>query len=427
MMSIEESAQWLADLLGFNPKRSKFSQRAAQIRESNIRDAARMVAQLSASRKIVNLGQGLPEFPAPTLLKDVAKAAIDADFNQYSNTWGYLDLRQAIAAKLKSYNGIVADPEHEITVTCGASEALHAALQAIVDPGDEVIIVEPFYENYLPDVIMSGATPRYVRLREPDYTFDEAELARAFNKRTRAIMLTNPHNPTGRVFTRRELEMIARLCQKWNVVAISDEIYEYMVYDGHKHISIATIPGMEDRTITISGLSKTFGVTGWRVGYFTAPADYSKQIRKLHDYMTLAAPSPFQVAAVTALKMPDEFYAGMTAKYKLSRDLIADAARQAGFTFRMPEGTYYLYTDCSHLGFKTDREAWQYLVEQHNLVTVAGYCFHRPGVQTQKIRFCYAKHPQTIAEGATILKTVAAARASAAEAARLEAAARQCS
>jgi aminotransferase len=389
--------------------RSKFSLRSQDIRESNIRDAARLVVQLSNKRRIVNLGQGLPEFPADDILKQAAKAALDANFNQYSNTWGYIDLRQAVANKFRRYNNIVCDPETEITVTCGASEAIHAAMQAIVDPNDEVIIIEPFYENYLPDVLMAGAIPRYVRLQGPNFLLDEAELARAFNKRTRAILVNTPHNPTGRVFTQEELAHIARLCQKWNVVAIADEIYEYMIYGNHKHISLATLPGMKERTITISGLSKTFSVTGWRLGYMAAPADYTRQIRKLHDYITLAAPSPLQMAGITALNLPDDFYRQMSAKYQTARDQLMEAVGKAGFKFSIPEGTYYLFTDASHLGFEDDRAAWEYLLKEHGIATVAGYCFFRPEVKTNYLRFCYAKYPSTIEEGAKRLLQLVAA------------------
>jgi aminotransferase len=409
MWSYNDVGAWLATMF---PRRAgrRFADRTMLVRDSNIRDAARYVTALAAQGKVINLGQGLPEYPAPQALKDAAKAAIDGDFNQYSDTWGYPALRRAIADKFLRYNGINANADTEVTVTCGASEALHSTLQAVINPGDEVIIVEPFYENYHPDVVMAGGVPRYVRLHAPDYTFDEAELKRAFNRRTRAILLTNPHNPTGRVFTAAELQPIAQLCQKWNTLAVSDEIYEYLVYDGARHTSIATLPGMEDRTVTISGLSKTFGVTGWRLGYMHAPAEYSQRIRKLHDYITLAAPSPLQIAAITALTLPETFYAEMVAKYQADRDLLAAAAEAAGFKFRMPEGAYYLFTDCSHLGFANDRQAWQYLLDEFKLVTIAGYCFYRPGVRTNNLRFCFAKRPETIAEGARVLQQACAQR-----------------
>ncbi len=381
--------------------RSKLSGRAMLIRESNIRDAARLVAEMSTRTRVINLGQGLPEYPAPQILKDAAKAAIDADFNQYSDTWGYPALRTAIADKLRRHNGMIVNPETEVTVTCGASEALNATLLATVNPGDEVIVIEPFYENYHPNIVTCGGVPRYVRLREPDWTFDERELARAFNKRTRAIIVNTPHNPTGRVFSRDELSLVAQLCQKWGAIALCDEIYEHMVYDGLKHTSLATLPGMEDRTVTVSGLSKTFSVTGWRLGYLAAPADYSKAIRRVHDYLTLAAPSPLQQAGIVALNLPDQFYREMQDKYCGLRNQLMDAIQAAGFKLaRKPEGTYYLFADCSHMGFAGDRQLWEYLLREFGVATVAGYSFYRPDTKTQKIRFCYAKYPQTISEGA---------------------------
>ncbi len=367
--------------------------RARRIRNSNIRDAARVVSE---TQGVVNLGQGLPEHPAAQILKEAACRGILEDYNQYSNTWGYATLRQAIAEKMLAYNGINANPETEITVTCGASEALNVSLLATVDCGREVIVFEPFYENYHPIAQIAGAKIRYVSLHGPDWTFDAEELRRAFNKRTRAIIINTPHNPTGRVFNRQELSLIAELCQKWNVLAITDEIYEYMVYDGAKHISIATLDGMKDRTITISGLSKTFGITGWRLGYVHAPAKYSAALRKVHDYMTLAAPSPLQIAAITALKLPGAFYDDMRAKYQAQRDLLAPIVREAGFDFRMPQGTYYLFTDASKLGYARDRDLWEHLLKEHKLATIAGYCFFRPGVQTNYIRFCFAKSRETL-------------------------------
>lgn len=377
----------------FARSRDDISRRAREIRESNIRDAARLVSETPG---VINLGQGLPEYPAPEAIKEAAIRAIQGDFNQYSNTWGYVPLREAIAKKALAYNGIDADPQTEITVTCGASEALNVSLLSTVNRGDEVIIFEPFYENYHPNVVIAGGTPRYVRLHAPNWTFDPDELRRAFNRRTRAILINTPHNPTGRVFNRQELSVIAELCQKWNVVAITDEIYEYMVYDGNRHVSLATLPGMRDRTITISGLSKTFGITGWRLGYAIAPPKYTAALRKVHDYMTLAAPSPLQIAAITALELPDSFYQDMCAKYKAQRDALMPVVKEAGFDFRVPEGTYYLFTDASRLGFKNDKALWEHLVKEFKLATVAGYCFFRPEAHTNFIRFCYAKNPTTI-------------------------------
>lgn len=386
--------------------RSKLSDRASKIRPSNIRDAARLVTEMSTRTRIINLGQGLPQYPAPQFLKEAAKAAIDANINQYSNTWGDPLLRQAIARKFQRYNGFTADPETEITVTCGASEAINAALLATVNPGDEVIVFEPFYENYHPNAMIVGATPRYVRLREPDWTFDPEELARAFNKRTRVILLNTPHNPTGKVFSRVELETIAALCKKWDVLVLCDEIYEYMVYDGCKHVSMASLPGMKERTITVSGLSKTFSVTGWRLGYVAAPPEITRALRRVHDYLTLAAPSPLQAAAVAALNQSDEFYKELADKYRCLRDQLCPLLEAAGFKFKKPEGTYYVLADCSHMGFASDREAWEYMLRALGVASVAGYCFYRPEGSPQHLRFCYAKFPETIAEAGVRLKSL---------------------
>lgn len=374
-------------------QKSDVSSRSKLIRHSNIRDAARLVSQISG---VVNLGQGLPEAHASDLLKQAACDAINFDYNQYSNTWGYPELRAAIARKMLHYNGIKADPETEITVTCGATEAINASLLAVVNPGDEVIIFEPFYENYHPNVIIAGAKPRYVKLHAPDWKFDYVELAKAFNGRTRAIIVNTPHNPTGKVFTSNELGIIAKLCIEHDVIAITDEIYEYMVYDGLKHVSLATLPGMHERTITVSGLSKTFSITGWRLGYVVAVPKFTDAIRRIHDYLTMAAPSPLQIAAITALNLPDEFYTQMRDKYQHSRDKIMDIVKAAGFKFSTPQGTYYLFTDASELGFANDKALWEKLLNDYQLATVAGYCFYRPGVTSQNIRFCYAKSNDTL-------------------------------
>jgi aspartate/methionine/tyrosine aminotransferase len=410
MTSLSKVADALATYLGYRPRTLRLSERSDNLRESRIRNTARLVNNLSAQHPLINLGQGLPEFPPHQALKDAAKAAIDGEFNQYLDTWGYAPLRRAIADKLARYNGIKANPDTEITVTCGASEALHLAAQLLVQDGDEMIVFEPYYETYEADLVLAAGAPRFVRLHAPEYHFDPAQLEKAFNRRTRAILLTTPHNPTGRVFTREELEQIARLCQKWNVVAIADEIYEYLVYDGKKHISLATIPGMEDRTITISGLSKTFSVTGWRLGYMHAAPELTKRLRRMHDYVTLGAPSPLQVAAVTAINMPDSFYGEVNRQYQDSRDQLAEALKQAGLNFRQPEGAYYIFADAAPWGFSDDRQAWEYLLREFRLVSVPGSCFYRPGAQTTSLRFCFAKKPQTIAAGAAALLSAAAAR-----------------
>ncbi len=409
LKQLREAVARLASCLslkGDHARRSNISNRAAKIRPSNIRDAARLVTEMSAKTRVINLGQGLPQYPAPQFLKDAAKAAIDANINQYSNTWGDPLLRQAIARKFQRYNGVTYNPETEITVTCGASEAINAALLATVNPGDEMIVFEPFYENYHPNAMIVDATLRYVQLREPDWTFDEKELEAAFNKRTKVLLLNTPHNPTGKVFSRRELEAIARLCRKWNVLVICDEIYEYMVYDGARHVSMAAIPGMKERTITVSGLSKTFSVTGWRLGYCAAPPEITRALRRVHDYLTLAAPSPLQAAAVVALNQPDDFYKELADKYRALRDQLCPMLEAAGFKFQKPQGTYYVFADCSHMGFATDRQAWEYMLRALGVATVAGYCFYRPEQSPRHLRFCYAKYPETIAEAGERLKVL---------------------
>ncbi len=393
-----------------NAVKTNLSERVQAIRDSNIRDAARLVNEI---KDVVNLGQGLPEASAIDLIKQAANLAINLDYNQYSNTWGYPELRLAIAKKMLHYNGILANPETEITVTCGATEAINASLMAIINPGDEVIIFEPFYENYHPNVIMAGGVARYVKLQAPDWHFDKTELQSAFNAKTKAIIINTPHNPTGKVFNYDELTFIADLCKQYNVIAITDEIYEYMVYDGLKHISLATLPGMKDRVITVSGLSKTFSITGWRLGYVVANSEFTNAIRKIHDYLTLCAPAPMQIAAITALNLPDSFYTQMRDKYQASRDKMMEIASQAGFKFVKPQGTYYLLTDCSRFGFDCDRQLWEKLLYQFGLATVSGYCFYRPGLKTQNIRFCYAKSDDTIAKASQRLMNFAKASTSA--------------
>ncbi|MDE3178351.1 MAG: aminotransferase class I/II-fold pyridoxal phosphate-dependent enzyme, partial [Acidobacteriota bacterium] len=297
-------------------KRASVSNKATRFTESVIREMTRLAMEYGA----VNLAQGFPDFPSPSEVKEAAVSAIRDDVNQYSITWGARDFRRAIARRIQLDTGMVLDPEREITVTCGATEAMIASLLAIIDSGDEVVIFEPFYENYGPDSIICGATPRFVPLRPPDWAFDPDELAAAFNKNTRAIILNTPNNPTGKVFERSELEQIASLCERWGAYAVSDEIYQYLVYDGAQHVSIAVLPGMRERAITINSMSKTYSVTGWRVGYVTAAPEVSDAIRKMHDFITVGAPAPLQQAGVTALNLPDDYYARSRKEYEARRD-----------------------------------------------------------------------------------------------------------
>src|SRR5213594_3311741 len=358
----------------------------------------------------VNLAQGFPDFDPPGELLDAAARALREGFNQYAITWGAPRLRQAIAEKFAWYNGLTVDPELHITVTCGATEAMMATMMAIIDPGDEVVIFEPFYENYGPDTILSGATPRYVTLHEPDpsapsgspgasWSFDADELAAAFNDKTKAIIINTPNNPTGKVFTRDELETIAALCRKWDAIAISDEIYEHIIYDGHRHTPIATIEGMADRTVTLNGLSKTYSVTGWRVGWTISPPSLTGAIRKVHDFLTVGAAAPLQEAGAIALGLPDDYYAKLAANYCGRRDVLLDILERHHFTCYKPYVAYYIMTDISAFGFRDDVEFARYLVKDVGVAAVPGSSFYKnAAVGRTKLRFCFCKRDETLQE-----------------------------
>jgi aspartate/methionine/tyrosine aminotransferase len=366
-----------------------------QFEESVIRLMTRLVNAVGG----INLAQGFPDFPAPQALKDAACAAIQADINQYAITWGAPALRAAIAAKYSPLLGRALDPEQEITVVCGATEAMLAAILAVVDPGDEVVVFEPFYENYGPDTILSGARPRYVPLQPPDWHFDPDALAAAFGPRTRAIIVNTPHNPTGKVFTRAELEQIAALCQRWNAVAITDEIYEHLVYEG-EHVRIATLPGMWERTITISGLSKTYSVTGWRLGYLLAPARLTVPIRRVHDFLTVGAAAPLQEAAAVALRFGPEYYAELLAGYAERRAVLLAGLRAAGFHVYPPAGAYYIMTDITPLAGDAaldDVAFVRRMIEQVGVAAVPGSSFYadRARGRTQ-VRFAFPKRVETL-------------------------------
>lgn len=372
------------------------SKKASQFKESVIREMSRLAAQ----HKAVNLAQGLPDFPCPLELKEAAMKALLDDVNQYAITWGDKQLRKAIAEKSTNYLGIEVDPEKNITVTCGATEAMIATMMALVDPGEEVIVFEPFYENYGPDAILSGSTPRYVSLTPPSWEFDEKALTEAFNDKTRAIIINTPHNPTGKVFKKEELEFIAGLCQKWGVIAITDEIYEHILYDGATHVAMASIPGMEDLTITINSLSKTFSVTGWRVGWAIANEHMTLPIRKVHDFLTVGAPAPLQRAGAKAVSLPPKFYTELQEEYDVRRDVMLNILDEVGIPYYRPQGAYYVFCNIKELGFKDDIAITKYLVRDVGVAVVPGSSFFAPSSEFKGdyIRFCFSRKDETLAE-----------------------------
>jgi aspartate/methionine/tyrosine aminotransferase len=371
------------------------SQKATQFTESVIREMTRLNELYGG----VNLSQGFPDFPAPAAVKQAACDAINADVNQYAVTWGARPLREAVAREFTRRYGLAVVPDEQVTVCCGSTEAMMTTMMAIIDPGDEVVIFEPFYENYGPDAILSGATPRYVTLHEPLWTFDPDELAAAFNNKTRAIIINTPNNPTGKMFTRAELETIAALCRRWDAVAIADEIYEHIIYDGHQHVPIATIDGMAERTVTINGLSKTYSVTGWRVGWTISPPSLTGAIRKVHDFLTVGAPAPLQEAGAVALGLPDEYYARLAADYQRRRDVLLDILQRHHFTAYKPDGAYYVMTDISVFGFSDDVEFARYLVKEVGVAAVPGSSFYsHAATGRSKLRFCFCKRDETLAE-----------------------------
>jgi aminotransferase len=373
--------------------------------ESVIREMTRLANQHGA----INLAQGMPDFETPQEIKDAACKAIQDGSNQYAITWGAPVLRQAIAEKALRFNGITCEPDKHITVCCGATETMMATLLAVVNPGDEVIVFQPFYENYGPDGLLSGATPKWVTLHEPDWAIDRDALAAAFGPKTKAIIINTPGNPTGKVFTRDELTFIADLCIRHNVLAITDEIYEHIILNDQPHISIASLPGMAERTVTISGLSKTFSVTGWRLGYAIAPAEITAGIRRVHDFLTVGAPHPLQVAGAAALNLPDSYYAKLKADYQRRGRILLPYLHEAGFKFEDPAGAYYVMTDVSGFGADDDVAFVRKLVQDIGVAAVPGSSFYSPkSLGKTKVRFMFAKKDETLhAAGERLLKLAA--------------------
>ncbi len=366
----------------------------------------RLNLALNGPERAVNFAQGFPDFPPSAAIIQAAKDALDQGFNQYATTWGAPQLRVAIAGRQSSAWGREIDPEREVTVACGATEAMIAAMLAIVDPGDEVIVFEPFYENYGPDCILSGAVPRFVALRAPDWSFDPDELRAAFGPRTRAIVVNTPHNPTGKVFSREELELIASLCREHSAIAITDEIYEHLVYRG-EHISMATLPDMAERAVTISGASKTFSVTGWRVGWLIAPPALSDGIRKVHDFLTVGAAHPLQVAVAVALGFPQSFYDALLEEYTERRNRMTAGLVEIGFDVRPPDGAYYVMAGIEAFGFPDDVSFARHLIDTVAVATVpASSFYHDPGLGRHQVRFSFPKRMATLETGLNALRAL---------------------
>ncbi len=381
------------------------SQKVARFTESVIREMTRQAALHGA----INLSQGFPDFPAPNDIKQAACDAINADINQYAITWGAKRFRDAIAAKTKWHLGLDVDPDREVVVTCGSTESMIATMMAVTNPGDEVIVFEPYYENYWPDSVLSDAKMRYVTLHPPTWTFDPAELRAAFNERTKAIIITNPHNPTGKVFTHEELRTIADLCIEFDALALTDEIYEHIWYPDPprdvRHIAMAQLDGMRDRTVTINSLSKTYSVTGWRVGYAIGPAEIINAVRQVHDFLTVGAAAPLQEAGVYAMSLPPEYYGHLQTDYQRRRDFLLGVLEEAGFRCFKPDGAYYIMTDISGFGFANDVEFTKHLIREVGVAVVPGSSFYTdPTLGSQQVRFCYCKRDETLEAAAERLR-----------------------
>jgi aspartate/methionine/tyrosine aminotransferase len=369
------------------------STRIGEFKESVIREMTRLAIQHGA----VNLAQGFPDFPAPEEIKAAAQKAIAEDVNQYTITWGAKPFRQAICDSYKRFYDLELEPDREVTVCCGATEGMIATLLALLNPGDEVVVFEPFYENYWPDSQLSGAVIRYVSLHAPQWSFDADELRAAFNGKTRAVILNSPNNPTGKVFSRDELEQIGRLAEEFDCLLITDEIYEHIVFDGREHVPPITLPGLRQRCVSVNSLSKTFSVTGWRVGWVVAPPELTSSIRKVHDFLTVGAAAPLQQAGITALRMEDAYFSYLGQSYQAKRDQLTAILERAGFRCFTPYGAYYIMCDISGFDFADDVAMAKHLVEEIGVGAVPGSSFFsKPGDGANMIRFCFAKKPATL-------------------------------
>jgi len=377
------------------------SKKATQFTESVIREMTRLNHLYGG----VNLSQGFPDFPAPQILKDAARQAIADDVNQYAITWGSKRFRDQIAAKYRRTYGLEIDPEREITVCCGSTEGMIASLLAVSDPGDEVVIFEPFYENFGPDTLLCSANRKFVKLHPPDWTFDPDELRHAFSPKTKAIIINSPGNPTGQVFDGAQLQIIADLCQEFDALAITDEIYEHIIYDGAKHIPMMTLPGMRERTILINSMSKTYAVTGWRVGWVLANPEITESVRRVHDFLTVGAAAPLQEAGVVALGLPENYYAELAQHYTERRDMMLAMLGRAGFKCSRPRGAYYVMADFSALSKSDDVSFTRHLIETVGIAAVPGSSFFAdPKDGAGWIRFCFPKKYDTLKEAEERLK-----------------------
>lgn len=375
----------------------RVARRTHTFTESVIREMTRVAREHDA----INLAQGFPDFSAPEAIKNAACEAIRGDVNQYAVTWGTPRLRAALARHYERRYGFGVDPDREVVVTCGATEAMAAVMLAVLDPGDEVIVPEPFYENYGPDAVLCGARPSFLTLEAPDFRLDETRLAALVGPRTRAVILNTPNNPTGRVFDDDELAAVAAVCRRHDLLAVTDEIYEFIVYEG-RHRLLASLPGMRERTIIVSGASKTFAVTGWRVGTVVAPPALTDAIRKVHDFLTVGAPAPLQEAVATAMEsLGADYYEGMREEYRARRDVLVQGLRAAGFTCHPPQGAYYVLADFSALSEQDDDRFSRTLARDAGVAPVPGSSFFsEPARGRSLVRFAFCKRVATLEEAA---------------------------